>query len=142
MAQYDGAYKISKGLFKKYGEKRIWDTPITEPGFTGLACGAALMGLKPIVEFMTMNFSLQAIDHIVNSCAKLSYMSGGELRGGSIVFRGLNGPAAAVAAQHSQCFASYYSNIPGLITVSPYDAEDCKGLLKASIRCGNPVAFL
>ena len=123
MAQYDGAYKISKGLFKKYGEKRIWDTPITEPGFTGLACGAALMGLKPIVEFM-------------------SYMSGGELRGGSIVFRGLNGPAAAVAAQHSQCFASYYSNIPGLITVSPYDAEDCKGLLKASIRCGNPVAFL
>jgi len=122
VAQYDGAYKISKGLYKKYGEKRIWDTPITEPSFTGLACGAALMGLRPIVEFMTMNFSLQAIDHIVNSCAKLSYMSAGELVGGNIVFRGLNGPAAAVAAQHSQCFASYYSNIPGLITISPYDA--------------------
>lgn len=122
VAQYDGAYKISKGLYKKYGEKRIWDTPITEASFTGLACGAALMGLRPIVEFMTMNFSLQAIDHIVNSCAKLSYMSAGELVGGNIVFRGLNGPAAAVAAQHSQCFASYYSNIPGLITISPYDA--------------------
>jgi len=100
------------------------------------------MGLIPIVEFMTMNFSLQAIDHIVNSCAKLHYMSGGELAGGSIIFRGLNGPAAAVAAQHSQCFASYYSNIPGLITICPYDAEDCKGLLKAAIRNGNPVAFL
>lgn len=122
VAQYDGAYKISKGLYKKFGSDRIWDTPITEPGFTGLACGAALMGLKPIVEFMTMNFALQAIDHIINSSAKLNYMSGGELTGGSIVFRGLNGPAAAVAAQHSQCFASYFSNIPGLITLSPYDA--------------------
>ena len=100
------------------------------------------MGLKPIVEFMTMNFALQAIDHIINSCAKLHYMSGGELEGGSIVFRGLNGPAAAVAAQHSQCFASYYSNIPGLITIAPYDAEDCKGLLKAAIRERNPVVFL
>lgn len=100
------------------------------------------MGLRPIVEFMTMNFSLQAIDHIVNSCAKLRYMSGGEIGGGSIVFRGLNGPAAAVAAQHSQCFASYYSNIPGLITIAPYDAEDCKGLLKAAIRDENPVVFL
>jgi len=142
VAQYDGAYKISKGLYTKFGAERIVDTPITEAGFTGIACGAALMGLKPIVEFMTMNFSLQAIDHIVNSCAKLHYMSGGELSGGSIVFRGLNGPAAAVAAQHSQCFASYYSNIPGLVTVSPYDAEDCKGLLKASIRDPNPVVFL
>lgn len=142
VAQYDGAYKISKGLYAKFGAGRIWDTPITEPGFTGIACGAALMGLKPIVEFMTMNFSLQAIDHIVNSCAKLHYMSGGELSGGSIVFRGLNGPAAAVAAQHSQCFASYYSSIPGLVTISPYDAEDCKGLLKAAIRGDNPVVFL
>lgn len=142
VAQYDGAYKISKGLFKKFGSDRIVDTPITEPGFTGIACGAALMGLKPIVEFMTMNFSLQAIDHIVNSCAKLHYMSGGELSGGSIIFRGLNGPAAAVAAQHSQCFASYYSSIPGLVTISPYDAEDCKGLLKAAIRGDNPVVFL
>jgi pyruvate dehydrogenase E1 component beta subunit len=142
VAQYDGAYKISKGLYKKFGTDRIVDTPITEAGFTGLACGAALMGLRPIVEFMTMNFSLQAIDHIVNSCAKLRYMSAGEIGGGSIVFRGLNGPAAAVAAQHSQCFASYYSNIPGLVTIAPYDAEDCKGLLKAAIRCGNPVVFL
>lgn len=100
------------------------------------------MGLKPIVEFMTMNFSLQAIDHIVNSCAKLRYMSGGEIGGGTIVFRGLNGPAAAVAAQHSQCFASYYSHIPGLITIAPYDAEDCKGLLKAAVRGDNPVVFL
>lgn len=141
VAQYQGAYKISKGLLDKFGSKRVVDTPITEAGFTGIGIGASLLGLKPIVEFMTMNFALQGIDHIVNSCAKLYYMSAGELSG-SIVFRGLNGPAAAVAAQHSQCFASYYGSIPGLITISPYDAEDCKGLLKAAIRNPNPVMFL
>lgn len=141
VAQYNGAYKITKGLWEKFGSDRIVDTPITEAGFTGLACGASLMGLTPIVEFMTMNFALQAIDHIINSSAKLHYMSSGEL-GGGIVFRGLNGPAAAVAAQHSQCFAAWYSNIPGLITISPYDAEDCKGLLKSAIRCGEVVVFL
>jgi pyruvate dehydrogenase E1 component beta subunit len=128
-------------LIDKFGPSRIWDTPITESGFTGLAVGASLMGLKPIVEFMTMNFSLQAIDHIVNSTAKLNYMSAGILPS-SIVFRGLNGPAAAVAAQHSQCFASWYGSIPGLVTLSPYDAEDCRGLLKSAIRSNNPVVFL
>ena len=128
-------------MFEKYGAERIYDTPITEAGFTGLAVGASLMGLVPIVEFMTWNFALQAIDHIVNSCAKTRYMSNNEL-GGGIVFRGLNGPAAAVAAQHSQCFASYYSSVPGLITISPYDAEDCKGLLKSVIICNKPVVFL
>jgi pyruvate dehydrogenase E1 component beta subunit len=141
VANYHGAYKITKGLIDKWGPERLWDTPITEAGFTGIGCGAALMGLTPVIEFMTMNFSLQAIDHIVNSAAKLHYMSAGELKGG-IVFRGLNGPAAAVAAQHSQCFASWYSNIPGLITISPYDAEDNKGLLKAAIRSGEVVMFL
>ena len=141
MANYNGAYKITKGLLEKHGASRVVDTPITEAGFTGLASGASLMGLIPIVEFMTMNFSMQAIDHIINSSAKLHYMSAGELNGG-IVFRGLNGPAAAVAAQHSQCFASWYSNIPGLITISPYDAEDNKGLLKAAIRSGEVVVFL
>ena len=141
VAYYHGAYKITKGLIDKHGPKRLWDTPITEAGFTGLGCGAALMGLTPVVQFMTMNFSLQAIDHIINSSAKLHYMSGGELSGG-IVFRGLNGPAAAVAAQHSQCFASWYSNIPGLITISPYDAQDNKALLKAAIRSKDVVVFL
>ena len=121
VAQYNGAYKISKGLYDKHGATRVVDTPITEAGFTGIAVGASLMGLTPLVEFMTWNFALQSIDHIVNSCAKTRYMSSNEL-GGGIVFRGLNGPAAAVAAQHSQCFASYYSSIPGLITISPYDA--------------------
>jgi pyruvate dehydrogenase E1 component beta subunit len=121
VANYNGAYKITKGLIDKWGPQRLWDTPITEAGFTGIGCGAALMGLTPVIEFMTMNFALQAIDHIINSAAKLHYMSNGQLKGG-IVFRGLNGPAAAVAAQHSQCFASWYSNIPGLITISPYDA--------------------
>lgn len=133
VGKYQGAYKITKGLVDKYGEKRVVDTPITEMGFTGIAVGAALMGLKPIVEFMTWNFALQSIDHIVNSSAKTLYMSAGELKGG-IVYRGLNGPAAAVAAQHSQCFAAMYANIPGLITISPYDAEDNRGLLKAAIR--------
>lgn len=141
VAKYQGAYKISKGLLEKYGEKRIVDTPITEAGFTGIGVGASAMGLKPIIEFMTINFALQAIDHIINSAAKLRYMSAGEL-GCPIVFRGLNGPAAAVAAQHSQCFAAWYANIPGLITLSPYDAEDCKGLLKSAIRSGHTVMFL
>lgn len=141
VAVYDGAYKVSKGLFKKHGGERIVDTPITEHGFTGLAVGAALMGLKPIVEFMTMNFALQAVDHIVNSAAKGKYMSGGDLSC-PIVFRGLNGPAAAVAAQHSQCFASMFANIPGLRVVSCYDVEDARGLLKAAIRDPNPVVFL
>ena len=142
MAQYDGAYKVSKGLLSRFGRERVVDTPITETAMTGIACGSALYGLKPILEFMTWNFALQGVDHIYNSCAKLNYMSGGELSGGSIVFRGLNGPAAAVAAQHSQCFASVFSNVPGLIVISPYDSEDCRGLLKSAIRSPNPVAFL
>lgn len=133
VAVYDGAYKVSKGLYKKYGADRIWDTPITEHGFTGLAVGAALMGLRPIVEFMTMNFALQAVDQIVNSAGKGKYMSGGDLSC-PIVFRGLNGPAAAVAAQHSQCFASMYANIPGLKVVTCYDVEDARGLLKVSSK--------
>lgn len=133
VAQYDGAYKVSKGLFKKYGAGRIWDTPITEHGFTGLAVGAALMGLKPICEFMTMNFALQAVDQIINSAAKGKYMSGGDLSC-PIVFRGLNGPAAGVAAQHSQCFAQMYGNIPGLKVVSCYDVEDARGLLKVNSK--------
>ena len=141
VAKYQGAYKISKGLLEKYGEKRIVDTPITEAGFTGIGVGASAMGLKPIIEFMTINFALQAIDHIINSAAKLRYMSAGELSC-PIVFRGLNGPAAAVAAQHSQCFAAWYANIPGLITLSPYDAEDCKGLFKSAVRSGHTVMFL
>jgi len=119
----------------------VVDTPICEAGFTGLGIGAAFLGLKPIVEFMTINFAMQALDQIINSAAKLNYMSGGLVKS-PIVFRGLNGPAAAVAAQHSQCYAAWYSNIPGLITICPYDAEDAKGLLKASIRCGHPVMFL
>lgn len=141
VAYYHGAYKISKGLIDKFGPGRIWDTPITEAGFTGLGVGAALMGLRPIIEFMTMNFALQGIDHIINSMAKTHYMSSGILSG-SIVFRGLNGPAAAVAAQHSQCFASWFGSVPGLVTLSPYDAEDCRGLLKSAIRGNNPVVFL
>ena len=141
VAQYQGAYKISAGMLQKFGPERVVDTPITEAGFTGLAVGASLNGTKPIVEFMTWNFALQAIDHIVNSCAKIRYMSGGDLYG-QIVFRGLNGPAASVGAQHSQCFAAWYSNIPGLKVVSPYDAYDCKMLLKASIRDNAPVVFL
>lgn len=141
VAVYDGAYKVSKGLYKKYGAGRIWDTPITEHGFTGLGVGSALMGLRPIVEFMTMNFALQAIDHIINSAAKGKYMSGGDLSC-PIVFRGLNGPAAAVGAQHSQCFAAMYANIPGLKVVSIYDVEDARGLLKAAIRDPDPVVVL
>ncbi|MDG7055923.1 MAG: pyruvate dehydrogenase complex E1 component subunit beta [Wolbachia endosymbiont of Meromenopon meropis] len=141
VAEYDGAYKVTKGLLKEFGENRVIDTPITEHGFTGLAIGAAFAGLKPIVEFMTFNFSMQAIDQIVNSAAKTNYMSGGQL-GCSIVFRGPNGAAARVAAQHSQCFASWYSHIPGLKVVAPYFSSDCRGLLKAAIRDPNPVIFL
>ncbi|QKX01701.1 pyruvate dehydrogenase complex E1 component subunit beta [Wolbachia endosymbiont of Cruorifilaria tuberocauda] len=141
VAEYDGAYKVTKGLLKEFGEGRVVDAPITEHGFTGLAVGAALAGLKPIVEFMTFNFSMQAIDQIVNSAAKISYMSGGQL-GCSIVFRGPNGAATRVSAQHSQCFASWYSHIPGLKVIAPYFSSDCRGLLKAAIRDPGPVIFL
>jgi len=141
VAQYQGAYKVTKGLYDKFGAGRVWDTPITEAGFAGIGCGAAMYGLRPIIEFMTFNFAMQAIDHIVNSAAKIRYMSAGELSC-PIVFRGPNGVASAVAAQHSQCFAAWYSQIPGLKVVAPYDAEDCRGLLKAAIRDPNPVVFL
>ena len=137
VAKYDGAYKVSKGLYSKYGETRIIDTPITEMGFAGIAVGAALAGLKPICEFMTFNFSMQAIDHVVNSAAKTYYMSAGAVPV-PIVFRGPNGAAAGVAAQHSQCFGAWYSHVPGLKVVSPYSSEDAKGLLKAAIRDPNP----
>lgn len=143
VGQYNGAYKVSRGLLDKFGAKRVVDTPITEAGFTGLAVGAALHGLTPICEFMTWNFSMQAIDHVVNSAAKTLYMSGGSLKKGcGIVFRGPNGAAAGVAAQHSQCFAAWYGSVPGLKVLSPYSATDAKGLLKAAIRDGNPVIFL
>lgn len=141
VAQYDGAYKVSKGLLNKYGPDRIIDTPITESGFTGIGVGAALSGLKPVVEFMTFNFSLQAIDHIVNSATRTKYMSGGQF-GCPIVFRGPNGPPTSVGAQHSQCFAAWYSSIPGVKVVSPYSSEDAKGLLKSAIRDPNPVVVL
>ncbi|EHH68319.1 pyruvate dehydrogenase complex E1 component subunit beta [Gluconobacter morbifer] len=141
VAQYQGAYKISQGLLDEFGEKRVIDTPITEHGFTGMAVGAALTGLKPIVEFMTMNFSLQAIDHIINSAAKTLYMSGGQM-GCPIVFRGPNGAAARVGAQHSQCFASWYAHIPGMKVVAPWSSADAKGLLRAAIRDPNPVVVL
>jgi len=141
VAQYDGAYKVTKGLWKKYGDKRVIDTPITEMGFAGIAVGAAMNGLKPVCEFMTFNFSMQAIDQVINSAAKTYYMSAGNVPV-SIVFRGPNGAAMGVAAQHSQCFASWYSQVPGLKVISPYSAEDCKGLLKSAIRDPNPVVFL
>merc|ERR1712127_803656 len=141
VAQYQGAYKVTKGLFQKYGSKRVIDTPITEMGFTGLAIGAAYKDLKPIVEFMTMNFSMQAIDQVINSAAKQYYMSSGNIAC-PIVFRGPNGNAAGTAAQHSQCFASWYSNCPGLKVVAPYSSEDAKGLMKAAIRDPNPVMVL
>jgi pyruvate dehydrogenase E1 component beta subunit len=141
VAQYNGAYKVSKGLWDKYGSDRIVDTPITEMGFAGLATGAAFAGLRPICEFMTFNFSMQAIDHVINSAAKTHYMSGGQMNV-PIVFRGPNGAAAAVAAQHSQCFAAWYSSCPGLKVVSIYDAEDARGLMKAAIRDDNPVVVL
>lgn len=141
VAQYDGAYKVSRGLWKKYGDKRVIDTPITETGFAGLAVGAAFAGLRPICEFMTFNFSMQAIDHVINSAAKTFYMSAG-LIAVPIVFRGPNGNAAGVAAQHSQCFSAWYGHCPGLKVISPYSSEDCKGLLKAAIRDPDPVVFL
>jgi len=141
VAQYDGAYKVTRGLWKKYGDKRVIDTPITEMGFAGLAVGAAMNGLRPICEFMTFNFSMQAIDQVINSAAKTFYMSGGSCNI-PIVFRGPNGCAAGVAAQHSQCFAAWYGHCPGLKVISPYDSDDCKGLLKASVRDPDPVVFL
>jgi pyruvate dehydrogenase E1 component beta subunit len=141
VAEYQGAYKVTQGLLQEFGARRVIDTPITEHGFAGVGVGAGFTGLKPIVEFMTFNFSMQAIDQIVNSAAKTLYMSGGQL-GCSIVFRGPNGAAARVAAQHSQEFASWYAHIPGLKVVSPYTAADAKGLLKAAIRDPNPVVFL
>jgi pyruvate dehydrogenase E1 component beta subunit len=141
VAEYQGAYKVTQGLLQEFGARRVVDTPITEHGFTGLGVGAALGGLKPIVEFMTFNFSMQAIDQIINSAAKTLYMSGGQM-GTSIVFRGPNGAAARVAAQHSQDYTAWYSHIPGLIVVAPYTASDFKGLLKSAIRNPNPVVFL
>ncbi|MBZ9816896.1 pyruvate dehydrogenase complex E1 component subunit beta [Mesorhizobium sp. CA7] len=141
VAEYQGAYKITQGLLQEFGPKRVVDTPITEHGFAGVGVGAAMAGLKPIVEFMTFNFAMQAIDQIINSAAKTLYMSGGQM-GAPIVFRGPNGAAARVAAQHSQCYAAWYSHIPGLKVVMPYTAADAKGLLKAAIRDPNPVIFL
>ncbi|MCE2687866.1 MAG: pyruvate dehydrogenase complex E1 component subunit beta [Rickettsiales bacterium] len=141
VAEYNGAYKITQGLLAEFGAKRVIDTPITEHGFAGLAVGAAFVGLKPIVEFMTFNFAMQAIDQIVNSAAKTNYMSGGQVRC-PIVFRGPNGAAARVGAQHSQCYASWYASIPGLKVIAPYSASDAKGLLKSAIRDSNPIVFL
>jgi pyruvate dehydrogenase E1 component beta subunit len=141
VAQYQGAYKISQGLLDEFGERRVIDTPITEHGFTGMAVGAAMTGLKPIVEFMTFNFAMQAIDQIINSAAKTLYMSGGQM-GCPIVFRGPNGAASRVGAQHSQCYASWYAHCPGLKVLAPWSAADAKGLLRAAIRDPNPVIFL
>lgn len=141
VAEYQGAYKVTQGLLDEFGSDRVVDTPITEMGFAGIGVGAGFMGLKPIVEFMTFNFSMQAIDQIINSAAKTLYMSGGQM-GCPIVFRGPNGAASRVAAQHSQCYASWYAHCPGLKVVAPYDGEDAKGLLKAAIRDPNPVVFL
>jgi len=141
VAEYEGAYKVTQGLLKEFGPKRVIDTPITEHGFTGLAAGAAMYGLRPIVEFMTFNFAMQAIDQIINSSGKTLYMSGGQIEN-PIVFRGPNGAASRVAAQHSQCYASWYAHVPGLKVVSPWSAADAKGLLKAAIRDPNPVIFL
>ena len=141
VAEYQGAYKVTQGLLEEFSDKRVIDTPITEHGFAGLGVGAAFGELRPVVEFMTFNFSMQAIDHIINSAAKTLYMSGGQM-GCPIVFRGPNGAASRVAAQHSQCYASWYAHCPGLKVVSPWSAADAKGLLKAAIRDPNPVIFL
>jgi len=141
VAEYEGAYKVSQGLLDEFGDKRIIDTPITEHGFAGIAVGAAFGGLNPIVEFMTFNFALQAMDHIINSAAKTLYMSGGQM-GAPMVFRGPNGAASRVGAQHSHCFAAWYAQIPGLKVVMPYSAADAKGLLKSAIRDPNPIVFL
>jgi len=141
VAEYQGAYKVTQGLLAEFGPERVIDTPITEHGFAGLAVGAAFAGLKPVVEFMTFNFAMQAIDQIINSAAKTNYMSGGQVRC-PIVFRGPNGAASRVGAQHSQCYASWYAHVPGLKVIAPYTAEDHKGLLKAAIRDPNPIIFL
>ena len=141
VAQYRGAYKVTQSLLEEFGEKRVIDTPITEHGFTGLAIGASFGGLRPIVEFMTFNFAMQAFDQIVNSAAKTNYMSGGQM-GCPIVFRGPNGAAARVGAQHSQNYAATYSHVPGLKVIAPYDSEDSRGLLMSAIRDDNPVVFL
>ncbi|MGH6614055.1 pyruvate dehydrogenase complex E1 component subunit beta [Sphingomonas sp.] len=141
VAQYQGAYKVSQGLLDEFGDKRVIDTPITEYGFAGVGTGAAMGGLRPIVEFMTFNFAMQAIDHIVNSAAKTNYMSGGQMRC-PIVFRGPNGAASRVGAQHSQNYGPWYASVPGLIVIAPYDAADAKGLMKAAIRSEDPVVFL
>ena len=141
VAEYQGAYKVTEGLLAEFGANRVVDTPITEHGFAGLGVGAAMMGLKPVVEFMTFNFAMQAMDHLINSAAKTNYMSGGQIRC-PIVFRGPNGAASRVGAQHSQCYASWYAHIPGLKVIAPYDAASAKGLLKAAIRDPNPVIFL
>jgi len=141
VAQYQGAYKVTQGLLEEFGPKRVVDTPITEHGFAGLGVGASMGGLKPIVEFMTFNFAMQAIDQIINSAAKTNYMSGGQMRC-PVVFRGPNGAASRVAAQHSQNFAPWYASVPGLVVIAPYDAADAKGLLKAAIRSEDPVVFL
>jgi pyruvate dehydrogenase E1 component beta subunit len=141
VAEYQGAYKVTQGLLAEFGAQRVIDTPITEYGFAGIGTGAAMGGLRPVIEFMTFNFAMQAIDHIINSAAKTNYMSGGQMRC-PIVFRGPNGAAARVGAQHSQNYAPWYASVPGLIVICPYDAADAKGLLKAAIRCEDPVVFL
>ena len=141
VAEYQGAYKVTQGLLQEFGAQRVVDTPITEYGFAGLGAGAAMGGLKPIIEFMTFNFAMQAIDHIINSAAKTNYMSGGQMRC-PIVFRGPNGAAARVGAQHSQNYGPWYASVPGLIVIAPYDAADAKGLMKAAIRTEDPVVFL
>jgi pyruvate dehydrogenase E1 component beta subunit len=141
VAEYQGAYKVTQGLLEEFGARRVIDTPITEYGFAGIGTGAAMGGLRPIVEFMTFNFAMQAIDHIINSAAKTNYMSGGQMRC-PVVFRGPNGAASRVGAQHSQNFGPWYASVPGLIVIAPYDAADAKGLLKAAIRCEDPVVFL
>jgi pyruvate dehydrogenase E1 component beta subunit len=141
VAQYQGAYKVTQGLLDEFGDQRVIDTPITEYGFAGVGTGAAMGGLRPIVEFMTFNFAMQAIDHIINSAAKTNYMSGGQMRC-PIVFRGPNGAASRVGAQHSQNYGPWYASVPGLIVIAPYDAQDAKGLLKAAIRSEDPVVFL
>jgi len=141
VGEYQGAYKITKGLLDKYGPDRVVDTPITEAGFAGIGVGAAYYGLRPVVEFMTFNFSMQAIDHIINSAAKMNYMSSGEISV-PIVFRGPNGAAAGVSSQHSQCYAAWFGSIPGLKVLTPYSSEDARGMLKSAIRDPDPVIFL
>ena len=141
VAEYQGAYKVTQGLLEEFGAKRVIDTPITEHGFAGIGAGAAMGGLKPVVEFMTFNFAMQAIDQIINSAAKTNYMSGGQMRC-PIVFRGPNGAASRVGAQHSQNYGPWYASVPGLIVIAPYDAADAKGLLKAAIQSPDPVVFL